>query len=304
MTTPPATCWSTPSPGSASWSVELTDGLSDEDWRPTGRTPEANSIAWLIWHLTRVQDDHVAGLAGCEQAWPALAGPVRPAVRRLGHRLRPERRARWPRSGSTGELLAGYHADVHELTLALPGGDHRRRTGPGGRHPMGPAGHRGRATGQRARRRPPAPRPGRLRTGPGRAAQPAVAGFRRGGSVVRCRPAPLLRRPCPVVAADLHAGGVRRGGGVRRLAAAHFEPAWRAAPGRAADRARTGQRRRQQRVPPEARVRPHPGRPVPGDGGGLPAAQPRVRAPDRRHAHRSGSAGSSTPSSCTTRSST
>ncbi|QXC59450.1 DinB family protein [Aquihabitans sp. G128] len=32
---------------------------------------EANSIAWLVWHLSRIQDDHVAGLAGTEQAWTA-----------------------------------------------------------------------------------------------------------------------------------------------------------------------------------------------------------------------------------------
>ena len=31
--------------------------------------PEANSIAWLVWHLARVQDDHVADLAGREQVW-------------------------------------------------------------------------------------------------------------------------------------------------------------------------------------------------------------------------------------------
>ena len=30
---------------------------------------EANTVAWLIWHLTRVQDDHVAGVAGSEQVW-------------------------------------------------------------------------------------------------------------------------------------------------------------------------------------------------------------------------------------------
>ena len=29
----------------------------------------ANSIAWLVWHLTRVQDDHVAAVAGHEQVW-------------------------------------------------------------------------------------------------------------------------------------------------------------------------------------------------------------------------------------------
>ena len=31
--------------------------------------PEANSIAWLVWHLTRIQDDHVADVAGTEQQW-------------------------------------------------------------------------------------------------------------------------------------------------------------------------------------------------------------------------------------------
>ncbi|MBO0747007.1 MAG: DUF664 domain-containing protein [Acidimicrobiaceae bacterium] len=31
--------------------------------------PDANSIAWLVWHLTRVQDDHVADVAGTEQVW-------------------------------------------------------------------------------------------------------------------------------------------------------------------------------------------------------------------------------------------
>jgi hypothetical protein len=30
---------------------------------------EANSIAWLIWHLTRIQDDHVADAAGTTQVW-------------------------------------------------------------------------------------------------------------------------------------------------------------------------------------------------------------------------------------------
>ena len=30
---------------------------------------DANTIAWLVWHLTRVQDDHVAGVSDREQAW-------------------------------------------------------------------------------------------------------------------------------------------------------------------------------------------------------------------------------------------
>ena len=43
-------------------------GLTSDDlaFRPD---PEANSIAWLAWHATRVQDDHIAALARREQAW-------------------------------------------------------------------------------------------------------------------------------------------------------------------------------------------------------------------------------------------
>lgn len=35
-------------------------------WQPD---PSANTIAWLVWHLARVQDDHVAEVAGREQVW-------------------------------------------------------------------------------------------------------------------------------------------------------------------------------------------------------------------------------------------
>jgi uncharacterized damage-inducible protein DinB len=37
--------------------------------RPPGAG--ANTVAWLVWHLTRVEDDHVAGVAGTEQVWAA-----------------------------------------------------------------------------------------------------------------------------------------------------------------------------------------------------------------------------------------
>jgi len=48
----------------------LLDGLSDDDLvhRPTA---DANPIAWLVWHLARVQDDHVADVAGLEQVYTA-----------------------------------------------------------------------------------------------------------------------------------------------------------------------------------------------------------------------------------------
>jgi uncharacterized damage-inducible protein DinB len=44
------------------------DGLSADQL--TARVgPEANTIAWLAWHLLRVQDDHVAEVSGSEQVW-------------------------------------------------------------------------------------------------------------------------------------------------------------------------------------------------------------------------------------------
>ena len=47
--------------------VVLAD-LSADDvvWRPD---PGANSMGWLVWHLLRVEDDHVAGLDGRDQVW-------------------------------------------------------------------------------------------------------------------------------------------------------------------------------------------------------------------------------------------
>jgi uncharacterized damage-inducible protein DinB len=46
----------------------ILDGLTEEElaFRPTA---DANSIAWLVWHLSRVQDDHVADAAGTHQVW-------------------------------------------------------------------------------------------------------------------------------------------------------------------------------------------------------------------------------------------
>ncbi|MGH8928094.1 MAG: mycothiol transferase [Acidimicrobiia bacterium] len=44
------------------------DGLGIEGlaFRPE---PGANSIAWLVWHLTRIQDEHLSDISGIDQAW-------------------------------------------------------------------------------------------------------------------------------------------------------------------------------------------------------------------------------------------
>lgn len=50
----------------------VVDGLDANGltWQPD---PASNTIGWLVWHLTRVQDDHVAELAEREQVWVADA---------------------------------------------------------------------------------------------------------------------------------------------------------------------------------------------------------------------------------------
>jgi hypothetical protein len=47
---------------------QVVDGLTPEQLA-FRVDPRANSIAWLVWHLTRIQDDHVADAAQTEQVW-------------------------------------------------------------------------------------------------------------------------------------------------------------------------------------------------------------------------------------------
>ncbi|MDP3890971.1 DinB family protein [Nocardioides sp.] len=79
--------------------------------------PGANPIAWLLWHLARIQDDHVAELAGEPQAWESwrerFSLPLDEHDTGYGHG-EPEVGA--VRIDDAG-LLTGYHADVHALTL-------------------------------------------------------------------------------------------------------------------------------------------------------------------------------------------
>ena len=43
-------------------------GLTQDDLNEQPH-PDCNSMGWLAWHLTRVQDDHIADLMGEEQLW-------------------------------------------------------------------------------------------------------------------------------------------------------------------------------------------------------------------------------------------
>jgi hypothetical protein len=80
--------------------------------------PGANSIAWLVWHLTRIQDDHVAGVAQSDQVWISRGWVDRfglPFDQRdtgYGHQAEEVAAVRV----DSGELLVGYYDAVHEQT--------------------------------------------------------------------------------------------------------------------------------------------------------------------------------------------
>ncbi|AYY12301.1 DUF664 domain-containing protein [Actinobacteria bacterium YIM 96077] len=97
-------------------------GLSDDELAER-LDPQANSIAWLVWHLTRVQDDHVSDVAGEEQAWTAegwvqrFGLPFDPAVTGFGHGSDDVAAVR-----ASADLLTGYYDAVHARTLRYLGG--------------------------------------------------------------------------------------------------------------------------------------------------------------------------------------
>lgn len=91
------------------------DGLSEDQlaYRVDGT---ANSIAWLVWHLTRIQDDHVGGAAGTDQVWPKWADrfglPFDVHDTGYGHDSAQVGAVRVP-----AELLTAYHDETYERTV-------------------------------------------------------------------------------------------------------------------------------------------------------------------------------------------
>lgn len=84
-------------------------------WRPAGT---GNSIAWLIWHLSRVEDAQVADVAGREQAWTAqdFVGrfnlPLDPRATGYGHSTEQVDSVQ-----AEPELLLEYYDAVHRRTV-------------------------------------------------------------------------------------------------------------------------------------------------------------------------------------------
>jgi hypothetical protein len=100
---------------------DLVAGLDRDQlaWQPDD---EANSIAWLVWHLTRIEDDHVADVAGTAQVWTEagwyerFALPFPPEAHGWGHTA-----ADVARVHVEGDLLAGYHAEVAARAIEYVG---------------------------------------------------------------------------------------------------------------------------------------------------------------------------------------
>lgn len=80
---------------------------------------QANSIGWLAWHLTRVQDHHLSDLAQQPQAWIAEGWHARfdkPAdPNDTGFKYSAEQVAAVRPSGS--QVLLDYHAAVHTRSV-------------------------------------------------------------------------------------------------------------------------------------------------------------------------------------------
>ncbi len=72
--------------------------------------PDANTVGWLVWHLTRVQDDHVSGVDDGRQVWTdegwaaRFALPFDPGVIGYGQSSADVAAVR-----VSTDLLLGYH---------------------------------------------------------------------------------------------------------------------------------------------------------------------------------------------------
>lgn len=97
---------------------EAVTGLTPQElaYRPD---PDANSIAWLVWHLTRTQDDHVSDVTKADQIWTS-----RGWAERFGLPFAPHATGYGQTSNevaavqvSSGDQLTGYYDAVHEQTI-------------------------------------------------------------------------------------------------------------------------------------------------------------------------------------------
>ena len=97
---------------------DAVEGLTDDQLVEAPR-PGANTVAWLVWHLARVEDAQIADVAGTEQVWvhgdwaARFGREADPRDHGYGHTpeqvagLRPQDRA----------VLTEYLGAVHEVSV-------------------------------------------------------------------------------------------------------------------------------------------------------------------------------------------
>jgi hypothetical protein len=83
----------------------------------------ANPVSWLVWHLTRVQDDHVADAFGTTQVWTSGGWAARFGLpgdtTEHGYGHNEEQVAYYAAATASARLLGEYHELVHAQTVEL-----------------------------------------------------------------------------------------------------------------------------------------------------------------------------------------
>jgi hypothetical protein len=99
------------------------DGL-DVDSLVEPPKPGANTIAWLVWHLSRVEDHHISELIGADQVWAGGRWAGRfglgPDPSNTGYGHGPDQVAAVRPDGP--DALIEYFGTVHERTTAMLAG--------------------------------------------------------------------------------------------------------------------------------------------------------------------------------------
>ena len=97
---------------------QVVEGLTADDLA-VQVNEDANSIAWLLWHLTRVQDDHIAEVTGSDQLWTSgrwadrFGLPFAAEATGYGQSSSEVGAVR----GVSADLLTGYHDAVYARTI-------------------------------------------------------------------------------------------------------------------------------------------------------------------------------------------
>ena len=102
--------------------ADVLDGLTPEQL--TYRVgANANPVSWLIWHLTRVQDDHVAAAFGETQVWSTGSWATRfglpAAMMDHGYGHSPSQVATVAAATASASLLLEYHEATYAQSVKL-----------------------------------------------------------------------------------------------------------------------------------------------------------------------------------------